>query len=360
MSLNAEKLAQGADNLLLNCANTKIGDRVLILHEDPALGWYDLAAPQAVADACHRLGTPVFMKQVPGPDNSSDKGFTDLFTFYEIIIFFARMGDQDRFEDPAPGKTVVMSYIRDAEMLASPYGTIHYQALVDLKEAVNEVFLSAEDISVTCSSGTDFSGFTTADYKRSARDVGVRRFPMGVHIPLTSANFGGKIALNTYLTPTGSKVYEPAVLDIPSTVMAYFAAGEITSFEGPNDSVKTVQDHYNHVADLFDLDWKLVDSWHAGIHPGLSYQAQASDDPDRWSNTVFTSPRFLHIHTCGHYPPGEVCLMVHNPSITVDGTVIWKDGVMKLEDFPQAAACLDKWEDLKNSYDNPSLMDGLS
>ena len=50
MSDNATgNLAEGAHNLLVNCAGAETGDTILIVHEDPALGWYDLAAPQAVA-----------------------------------------------------------------------------------------------------------------------------------------------------------------------------------------------------------------------------------------------------------------------------------------------------------------------
>ena len=41
-------LAAGARNLLLNCAGLKAGDRVLIVQEDPALGWYDTDAPLAL------------------------------------------------------------------------------------------------------------------------------------------------------------------------------------------------------------------------------------------------------------------------------------------------------------------------
>ena len=41
----APELAEGARNLVLNCADLKAGDDILIVHEDPALAWYDLDAP---------------------------------------------------------------------------------------------------------------------------------------------------------------------------------------------------------------------------------------------------------------------------------------------------------------------------
>ena len=39
----------GARNLLLDCVGVKAGEQVLIVREDPALGYYDAAAPACVA-----------------------------------------------------------------------------------------------------------------------------------------------------------------------------------------------------------------------------------------------------------------------------------------------------------------------
>ena len=35
-----DPIAQAARNLLISCAGAETGDTILILHEDPDLGWY--------------------------------------------------------------------------------------------------------------------------------------------------------------------------------------------------------------------------------------------------------------------------------------------------------------------------------
>ena len=52
----------------------------------------------------------------------------------------------------------------------------------------------------------------------------------------------------------------------------------------------------------------------------------ASANPSRWAQTVFTNPRVLHFHTCGTGPPGEICWMVIDPTITIDGVALWENG----------------------------------
>ena len=36
-----------------------------------------------------------------------------------------------------------------------------------------------------------------------------------------------------------------------------------------------------------------------GIHPGAEDNKFYEYDPDKWSNTVFGQPKYLHFHTCG-------------------------------------------------------------
>ena len=64
----------------------------------------------------------------------------------------------------------------------------------------------------------------------------------------------------------------------------------------------------------------------------------AADNADRWSNTVFSSPRALHFHTCGAYAPGEICWMVIDPTITLDGAPLWRAGALNPAAHPAVAA----------------------
>ncbi len=99
--------------------------------------------------------------------------------------------------------------------------------------------------------------------------------------------------------------------------------------------VNQIVGYFNYANRL--LNGLGVDSWHAGLHPGRTYEEPAAVDPDRWSNTVFTSPRFAHFHTCNTRPPGEICWMVHDPTIRLDGVALWERGVLYPERFEATA-----------------------
>jgi hypothetical protein len=85
-----------------------------------------------------------------------------------------------------------------------------------------------------------------------------------------------------------------------------------------------------------------------------------SNDPVRWSNTVFTNPRFLHFHTCGKIPPGEICWMVVDATVTIDGVALWENGRLYPERFAETKAVLDFAPELAKSYANPCKQVGLN
>ena len=352
-------LADGARNVLVECAEVKAGDKLLIVHENPALGWYDLEAPTAVATEARTMGVMVSVLEVGAPDNDRSKNAAEAIASHDCVIFFARIGDQDRFSDPAPGKTVVMCYVRDADMLASAYGRTHHRAFQELKEAVNLILLGAEWIKISCPLGTNISGSVAGSTDQAAADVSVRRFPLGVPLPVTASGFSGRVALARYLTPTGSKVYEPPVMDIETPVFAEVSSGRIEAIAGEPNTVARIREHYARVAGRFGIDANAVHSWHAGIHPGCAYTMEAAQDPDRWSNTVFTNPRVLHFHTCGAYAPGEICWMVLDHTVEVDGVALWSDGHLRVEAFEQTRRCLQEWPELTTLFAHPSDRIGL-
>lgn len=354
------ELAEGARNMLLNCAQVTPEDSLLIVREDPALGWYDLETAEAVADAARALGITPTVLDVGAPENVRDTGVAQAIDAHSCTIFLSRMGDQDRFADPPPGKKIVMSYARDQAGLGSAYGRTHHQAFLQLKAAVNEIMLGAETVHMTCPLGTDITGNVSKTDKESPADVAVRRFPMGVPQPLDGSQLSGKVALARFLTPTGSNSYEPPSLEIDATVFAEVSMGRITDFTGDPDMVGRIRGHYRMVADLFGLDADIVHSFHAGIHPGLSYGKAAALDPDRWSNTTFTNPRVLHFHTCGDYPPGEICWMVIDHTFEVDGKPLWQKGRLCVDDFEQTARCLEDWPELRPLFADPADAIGIA
>lgn len=329
-------LEEGAANLLFGCAGLYAGQSLLIVREDPALGWYDAAAPLAVEALArrHRINTKTILTRAleEGEDGAVNAAEKD----DDTVVYFARLGDRSRFNRDPSGRTVVMCYATTAALLGSRYGTAPYAATQALKTAIDSALFGASEIEVTCPLGTSVRG-NGGGASPGGADVTVRRFPLGVPTPIPAAAFTGMVALARYLTPTGSKVYEPASLHLPSVVMAEISGGRMTGLTGDPAVVDAIKAHYRAVATRFGIDESAVHSWHAGFHPGIAYAAPVEENPDRWSNTVFTSPRALHFHTCGDYAPGEICWMVIDPTVTVDGVALWQDGQFRPSAHPLTA-----------------------
>jgi len=352
-------LAAGLENLLVTCAGIEAGERVLVVAEDPALGWYDAQAPAAAAEFAEGLGASVTIAPVGAPSNSRDPGLGAAMESHDRVVFFARVGDQDRFAEPVPGRTHVMVYARTAAALASPYGRADHRAMAALKQAVNDILLDAPKLRVTCPLGTDIARDLDGPHREPREDVSVRRFPLGVPQPVDAAAFTGRVALANYLTPTGSKVYDPPSLALDEVAFAEIAQGRIESFSGDSATVGAIREHYDRTAAQLGIEPDFVHSWHAGIHPGCAYPGRAADDPDHWSNTVFTNPRFLHFHTCGAYAPGEICWMVADPTVTVGDVPLWENGRLCPGNFAGTRGVLADWPELAALFAEPSDETGL-
>ncbi len=348
----SKKLWIGSHNILVNCAELSKGDELLILAEDPSLGWYDSDVSYAVEKAAKDLGINTTLKKVSEPKNDSTSELSQMIDKYDCTIFFARIGDQDRFETKFFKSKRIMSYVRNNKSLASSFGGVNHKAMIEMKEAINLIFIHSENIEITCPLGTNISGKMNYQGLQSINDVGVRRFPLVVPMPISASTFSGNVSLSKYITSTGSKVYEPASIKLNEPVNAEVKNGKIIKFSGKQNVVNSVQDHYENISSTFNLEKNIIHSWHAGMHPGVKYEKPISENPDQWSNTIFASPRYLHFHTCGNYAPGEICWMVKNSTVKVDGLKLWDSGILNINNFKETSKCIEKWSDLKNLYDN--------
>ena len=358
--MQSSKLMDGARNLLNNCAEIDVQDRLLIICEDPALGWYDEAAPAAVLTAAREIGLSPLRLSVGAPGNSPPEDATEAISAHDCIVYFARIGDQGRFGVAEPGQRRVMSYARTGPALASRYGRTNHKALLALKIAINDILLNASTIEITCPLGTKLSGKPLQQDGRAPEDVSIMRFPLSVPVPIPAEQFSGRIAVARYLTPTGSRVYEPAWLKIEKPVLAEIKSGRIVNFEGDRPSAAAIRRHHRRVAQQFSIDDDRIHSWHAGIHPGCYCDTTADEDPDLWSNTVFGNPRILHFHTCGDYAPGEICWLLVDATVCIDGKALWHKGRLCTETFSRTNECVANWPELGLLLDEPYGAIGLS
>jgi hypothetical protein len=349
----------GIENLLTHCAKLQNSERVLIVQEDPALGWYEPFVMNALCEGLAELGIEPAKVQVGGPANTHDDALSSKIASFDCTIYLARIGDQDRFGEAPAGTRSVMCYARDQATLDSAFCTTDYRAFKQLKQTVDQVFVQASQIQIRCALGTNLNGDMTRSEHSGEADVSVLRFPLGVPTPVSAEPFTGQVALANYLTPTGNRVYEPASLPLASTVKASVDRGLITGFTGDSTAVEHIVTHYERVSSAFGIEPMTVHSWHAGIHPGCAYTSRAADNPDRWSNTVFCNPHFVHFHTCGQYAPAEICWMVKDPTIAIDGKPLWEDGVLHLDRFEPTRTCVENWPVLQELVQSGPVPLGL-
>lgn len=350
----------GALNLLLGCAGARPGETLLIVREDPGLGYFGDGLAEVIADAGRRLGLAVRLVDVPFDAHAEDlpADLAQDMSSADHALFLARLGDQLRFRDMGAGARPIVSYVLDQDMLASPYGAAPHAAFVALKEAFNRLFANAGGIHVSCPLGTDFRG-RVQPVSGELADVSIKRFPVSVFAPLDAASFSGRVAVAHLLVGTGSRYYQPYGIPLHATVFAHIADGRLQHWDGPADEVSRAEAHYGHVAGLFGIDGAVVHSWHAGIHPGCAYHGRADANYERWGGSAFGNPRLLHFHTCGAYAPGEICWNVVDPTITIDGTIVWDRGVIRIGAVPGADAILAQYPSLHALFDNPATQIGL-
>ena len=354
----AQNHGGGAANLIENCIGEVKGLTVLLVCEDPRFGWYDSAAPDLVHDELLARGATVRRMLVGPPGNQPNTDVQTAMNQVDEVIFFSRLGDQGRFHWHYTGPHCVMSYALNEAMLDGGYGTLDHAGMTRMKDAIDNITLHADNILVTCPRGTRFEGRPGTPAANGA-DVIISRFPLGIPKPVPADGFQGRAVLSNYLTPTGSKIYTPDCLALDAPVTAHFENSQITRFEGPAGMVADVEAHYARVAAEFGLDAYNIDSWHAGIHPLMAYDSTAAADPLRWSGTAFPHPRLLHFHTCGSGPPGEICWMILDPTVVIDGVALWENGRLHPERFDRSRQVLEELPALAAAFAAPAGPVGL-
>jgi hypothetical protein len=355
-------LKRGVHNLLIECAAAKPGDTLLILQEDHRHGFYGAGLAETIAMHAEALGLRPRLLDVPILPDAEDlpADVAAASADADHVLFLARLGDQLRFRSRPNGAQQIVSYVLDIEMLASPFATSPYRAFVALKGLFNDMFFSARNIRVTCGRGTDFQGRLLQPTGLKPADVGIKRFPMPVFAPLDATAFTGSVAVAHFLAGTGSKYYEPYGLPITGTVFAEIEHGRIVKWDGAPDEVANVMAHYRFVGDRYGIDRDVVHSWHAGIHPACAYRQSAHAQYERWTGGAFGNPRLLHFHTCGAYAPGEICWNIVDPTIEVDGRIVWRDGRIEVDAVPGMRDCLRRYPEVAALYEEPSQDIGIA
>lgn len=350
----------GAMTLLRDCVGGTAGQRLLIVSEPNSSDYYDVQSPKLTATAGRVLGMKVYETEFESFDNNNNGIAILLETLsgFDHVVFFSRVGDQVRFSTKAGMPSSTMCYTLNHEALNSKFGTACHYGMGEIKKSIDDAFASASHIRVTCPRGTDYSGHPDWGVELPT-EVSLKRFPLLVPRPIPAKGFCGRIVLSRFLIGTGSHFYEPYYLALSTDVFACVKDNKITHFEGDATDVKRVEDHYRHVSELYSIEPWYVDSWHAGIHPGCHFDANAEADILRWSGTAFGNPRILHFHTCGEYAPGEISWNILDPTIYIDDVPVWEDGQLYPDRLSNGNSVLEHHPDLAMLFKNPFRNVGL-
>ena len=357
-------LQRGVRNLLDACAQTRRGQRLLIVEEEPGLGFYDDRLGPIIADCAAEWGLEVERRLTSfSPDVSAMPADLDAaLKSFDHVLFLARVGDQLRFTAMPDSARPIVSYVLDEGSLGSPFAGASYRCFEELKYALDRLMAGARHIRITCPLGTEYSGRLTPELPPSGgltRDVTIKRFPVSVFSPVKAENFSGRVAVMHCLAGTGSRYYEPYGLRIDEPVFARVEGNRVVGWEGEPAIVAQVRSHYDDVAGRYDIERDFVHSWHAGIHPACAYSGDALDNLERWSGSAFGNPRLLHFHTCGAYAPGEICWNVVDATVRIDDVPIWENGRLFPDRFAEGRQLLARSPDLAELFENPRREIGL-
>ena len=151
-------------------------------------------------------------------------------------------------------------------------------------------------------------------------------FPVTTFKPVPCNAANGSVALSRWLMPGAAAKVDPAIVEFSDVVHAVVNDGELTDLKGNAESVQRINNHYDLVSKTLGIRRNRIHSWHAGMNPRTFFHGNANTELDEWSAISFASPRYLHFHTCGDIPPGEIAWSIFNPSVWIDDELYWQNG----------------------------------
>lgn len=319
----------GAFNLLKNCLNVRSNNSVLLVLE-PSDEFYDSKVADVLKECLSELNTRVTVMEPQLISDPADfpSNVSDAMNHHDHTLFLSRIGDYVRFT-ALPGNSIpATSYTLSTDMLGAPYATVDYRLIQTLKHRLEDELMHANHWQLECPLGTDLSGKFCWPSLSGGQDdeLTVSLFPVATFKPVPCNNANGQVALSRWLMPGGAAKLDNAELTIDGVVHAHVIDGNLQSFSGADTEVAKLNGHYDYISKSLGINRNRIHSWHAGINPQTRFDRSADDHLDLWSAISFGSPKYLHFHTCGDEPPGEIAWSVFDPTITIDGTVYWEHG----------------------------------
>ena len=342
----------GAQNLLVEAMEVSSGDSIVIVTEDVEAGVYDSLATKCIEQEARRMGLEVDVITVSAKANLEDLPNPVISKMMNVdaVLFQSGLGDRLRFSKIEGMPNVTVSYALDVGVLGGHACTVSHQFLRSIQRVYEQKTSKAKEWHVTCPLGTDIRGTQIDDATGTseAPDFTVTRFPLCAPRPVSCSTANGVVAVARCLISTSNHLYDDDVVMLDEPLMVTLEAGQIVDVQGNRQSREKFLNHYQRVGSLFSMKNPMqINSWHAGMNPGLYYPYDAELNPDRWGKVVFANPRFLHFHTCGDADPGEISWSLIDASASFDDEFYWQDGQFRFLEHPECKALMPDGNNLK-------------
>ncbi|MBF6569711.1 MAG: hypothetical protein IVW54_12645 [Candidatus Binataceae bacterium] len=334
----------GARNLLADYMKIKPGVELLIVNETSI----ERHTVEVLEHEARSLGARVltmWCDRIPGPEVLPGS-LVKAFEAAETTLFNHPVGGMLRLLPIGGTGLKCFSFANTDAILGSPFCRVPYATSAEILRTVQQRLNSARKWRVTCPAGTDLTGeLTPEELAPSSNSYGgftLLTFPLGIHKPFSTFAASGRLAIR-WLTPAGIHEFDPAGIRLDSPVVADLDRGKLTGFSGDNAQISKLKGYLDMIGRKVDKDPYIVNSWHAGINPLAFSPCRDVDSLERWMFLAHANPRMVHFHAVGEVQPGEMSVPLLDPTISMDGEVIWDRGrlvFLEREDIKAALSAL--------------------
>jgi hypothetical protein len=348
MNPSTNDIDAGAMNLLLNCAQAKAGDHILIVGEDTADSYFDSELCDDIARVAQQLGmqSKVVLAKPVVDANQFPSLVSDAMLQADKTIFFSRLGDQVRFLATPGNSQKVMCYTLTREHLASPFAIINYNSLKRMHDALKKIIINSTIYRIDADCGTSLTSqmASSSDSSQLAvAEFSLDLFPVMIFPPVHFNQLSGQLVLRDFLLSSSTRQYSDSVLRIESPVVANIENSHIIDFEGDQIQIKKIKSQLERAAKITGGDAYQLNSWHTGINPYTFFKGDPYADLEKWSTVAYGSPRYTHVH-CAGMDPGDISIQLFDASISFDDCLIWDKGRFVFLDRPEVQALFNESE----------------
>ena len=320
----------GVDNLLGTCIQMQAGDRVLLILEPEGSEFFEPGIDALITQRIRKYGgllTTMKPDLITHPAEFPD-AVSSAMGEADHTLFVSRLGDYVRFMPSMGNGSKTICYPHQLQLWHAPFARVCHRLMTKLLHRLESELTNASQWRITCPLGTDISGrFCWPSQNDGVDDTfSMGLFPVTTFKPVPCDTANGSVALSRWVMPGAAAKVEPAVLNFEGVVHAYVRNGSLDTLKGNPDAVQSLNDYYDRVSRTLQTNKNRIHSWHLGINPMTFFNEEIDRHLEQWAAISFASPRYLHFHTCGDVPPGEIAWSIFQPSVWVDDLPYWQNG----------------------------------